>query len=256
MRGRRRGGAVVIAALSFIAGAPVDAQEIGFTSSAYVTRGSFTVDGNAETSVYLFNGVDVTSGPFRGSVSVPWMRQRTSATSLDTLTGALRETTQTTTGFGDPLIRVDVRLVDERAHGLQIGAAGSVKVPVVKADTGRGTGVADVAGGGTVFKTLARTSVFGELLFWKYGDPEGLDFEDMLSYSVGVGRVMGGGRWSTMLSLSGFSRGLAGSAAPLQLNVAVLTLPGRFQSLAVTGGVGLNETSGGLSIGTSWRIAR
>ena len=254
-RGRRR--ATAVGALVLLAAAvPAGAQEIGYTGSVFVTRGTYAVDADPETSVYLFNTVDVASGPFRAAVSVPWVRQRTTGLVTDPATGAVQELTQTVTGFADPLVRVDVRLLDDRARGWQAGVAGSVKLPVVDAATGRGSGEADYAGGGTVFKTFAGASVFGDVLFWKYGDPEGMDFEDMLSYSVGVGRVLGGGQWSTMISLSGFSRGLAGAAAPLQLNVAVLTLPGRFQSLAVTGGVGLNDTSGGLSIGTSWRIAR
>jgi hypothetical protein len=255
----RRVGWRLVASASLavlVAAAPASAQEVGYTGSVYVTHGTYTVDADAKTSVYLFNSVDLTSGPFRAAVSVPWVRQTTSGFTTDPLTGAVQELTQTTTGFADPLIRVDVRLLDDRAHGLQIGAAGSVKLPVVDVDTGRGTGEADFAGGGTIFKTFAGTSVFGDVLFWKYGDPEGVDFEDMLSYSIGLGQVLGNGRWSTMISLSGFSQGLAGAAAPVQLNVALLTLPARFQSFAITGGFGLNDTSGGLSIGTSWRIAR
>lgn len=85
--------------------------------------------------------------------------------------------------------------------------------------------------------------------------PRGVDFEDTLSYSVGVGRVLGASRWSAMVSLAGFSKGLEGAAAPVQLNAALLTLISRRQSIAVSAGIGLNDSSGGFSLGTSWRIS-
>ena len=54
----------------------------------------------------------------------------------------------------------------------------------------------------------------------------------------------------------GFSQGIDGAAAPAQLNVALLRILGRHQSVAITGGVGLNGGSEDFSVGTSWRIAR
>lgn len=240
---------------------PVDvtlarAQDIGYTGSVYVARGTYPTD--RVTSVYVFNSVDVTGGPLRVSVSVPFMRQRTTFTgaTTDPLTGTPAALEETSTGFGDPLIRVDVRLLDDRPRALQIGIAGSVKPAFVDAASGLGTGAADVAAGGSVFKAAGGTSLFADLLFWKYGDPEDVDFQDTLSYSVGLGRVIGSGRWSAMVSLAGFSHGVDGAAAPLQLNIMVLTLAGRRQSVAVTAGIGLNDSSTDFAIGTSWRIAR
>ena len=58
-----------------------------------------------------------------------------------------------------------------------------------------------------------------------------------------------------MVSLAGFSNGLEGAAAPVQLNAALLTLISRRQSIAISAGFGLNDSSGGFSLGTSWRIS-
>lgn len=235
--------------VALVAGSPARAQEVGYTASMSVARETF--DTERLTSIYVFNSVDVSGGPVRLWLSVPFIHQR-----LGLVDAALDTPDETSTGFGDPLIRVDVRIADDRERGLQIGLAGSVKPSIVDPEGGLGTGEADVGFGGTVFKTAGRTSLFGDLLFWRYGDPEGVAYRDSLSYSVGVGRVLGRGRWSAMASLSGFSHGLEGASPPMQLYLTMLTLAGRGQSLAITVGIGLNDDSGDFSLGTSWRIAR
>ncbi len=237
---------------------PVRAQAVGYTLSVYGAHGTYPVTATTTTSAYVFNSVDVTTGPVRTTFAVPFVHQRTLSTgaAIDPLTGGLLDVESHATGFGDPLIRVDLRVLNDRPRGLQIGVAGSVKLPVVDAASGLGTGKADVGIGGSLFKAAGGTSVFADLLFWKYGDPEGVAFQDSLSYSVGVGRMIGRGRWSAMLALAGFSRGIDSGAAPLQLNASVLALASRHQSLALTAGVGLNDASGDFSLGASWRVTR
>lgn len=228
------------------------AQGIGYTGSIYVSRTTYPTTAGRSTSISIFNSVDVTAGAVRASVSVPLVRETTTFTgeTVDQSSGSA-----TRTGFGDPLIRVDVRALDDRARALQVTIAGSVKPGLVDPDDGFGTGETDVAAGATVFKGMGRTSFFGDVLYWKYGDPEGIDFRDTISYGIGVARAFGGGRWSGMATVSGFQHGIEGAPPPLQLSLAVLALTGDRQSLAVTTGIGLTDGSEGFSIGTSWRIA-
>jgi len=254
---RRGSVAALLAGLALVAGsAPSWAQSAAFTASFFSARSSTA--GTTFDSVYLFNSVDLSSGPLRVTFSVPFVRQHvvTEAT-VDPADGTMIPASDTTsTGFGDPLARVDVTLVDDAARSLVVSLAGSVKLPVVDAAGGLGTGETDVAFGGSVFKAAGRTSFLADALFWKYGDPEGVDFEDALSYSVGIGRVVGTtGRWSTLVALSGFTAGFNSLAAPVQLNVGLLGLIGRRQSLAVSAGIGLSESATDFSIGTSWRVA-
>lgn len=230
---------------------PARAQAVGYTAALYSARTSYPEE--RITGVYAFNSLDATHGPVRASITVPFTYHRIT---FKELTGDRARGTDSATGFGDPLIRVDFRIVDDRSRGLQIGLAGSVKPSLVDPSGGLGTGATDVGAGASVFQTVGRTSILADVLFWKYGDPDGVDFRDTLSYSVGVGRLIGRGRWSAMVSLAGFSHAIDGAAPPLQLNVAMLTLVGRRQSLAITGGVGLNDTAGDFSIGTAWRIVR
>lgn len=246
---------LVLAAAFIAAAAPAQAQEVGYTASVYVSRGSYPAESDPVTSVYVFNGFDVTAGRLRAAVSVPYVRTTFRDLVVDPATGAASTLEDTVSGFGDPLVRMDVRLFDDAARPLQVAVVGSVKVPVVDVDSRLGTGEMDVAAGGSLFTAMGGTSLFADLLFWKYGDPEGVDFEDTLSYSVGVGRLLGASRWSAMVSLAGFSKGLEGAAAPVQLNAALLTLISRRQSIAISAGFGLNDSSGGLSLGMSWRIS-
>jgi hypothetical protein len=246
---------LVLAAAIIAAAAPARAQEVGYTASIYVSRGSYPAESDPVTSLYVFNGFDVTAARVRAAVSVPYVRTTFRDLVVDPATGAASTLENRVSGFGDPLVRIDVRLFDDASRPLQVAVVGSVKVPVVDVESRLGTGEMDVAAGGSLFTAMGGTSLFADLLFWKYGDPEGVDFEDTLSYSVGVGRLLGASRWSAMVSLAGFSKGLEGAAAPVQLNAALLTLISHRQSIAISAGFGLNDSSGGLSLGASWRIS-
>lgn len=247
---------MTMAAVALIAGACppiVSGQAVGYTGSFYGVHGSDPT-GRVD-SVYVFNGVDVTSGPVRVSVALPWVRVETTLperVGLDT-TAAL---SSTSTGWGDPLARLDVRVLDDQRHGVQLGVAAAIKMSLVDASTGRGTGETDYALGATAFKSVRRTALMADVLFWKYGDPDGVDLTDTWSYSLGVAQAFGSGRWSTVGSVSGFSSGLGEGPPPVALNLGVLMLMGRRQSLALTTSIGLTGSSSDVSIGTSWRITR
>jgi hypothetical protein len=232
-----------------------EAQGIGYTASFYVSQTTYPDATGRDTTVYLFNGVDVTTGPVRSSISVPLVHRRTTLTGAS-LDGAPLESVDSRTRFADPLVRVDVRVLDDRARGVQLAVAGAVKLPTTPVESGLGTGETDVGVGGSLFTTRGKTSAFADLVFWRYGDPADIDYRNSLSYSVGVGRIIAAGRWSAMASLGGFSQGIAGGTGPVQLTLAMLALTGSHQSVAITAGIGLNDASQGFSIGTSWRIAR
>jgi hypothetical protein len=118
---------------------------------------------------------------------------------------------------------------------------------------GLGTGAADWGLGVSVFKVMGRASLLADALYWQYGDPEGVDFENSLSFSLGVGRTLGGDRWLAMGSIAGFSP-VSGLPMPLFLTFGAMRLVGRNQSLGMTAGVGLTDSSSDFSIGMSWRI--
>lgn len=232
--------------------APAHAQTVGYTASLYTVRGTYA---GAETDgLYVFNAVDVSGGPIRVALTVPWGRTESTATLLDDV-GVPTPTSYTSTGMGDPVARADLRLVRDRSGSFQFGVAGAVKMAVVDVTTGRGTGETDLAAGATAFKMVNRTSLMADVMFWHYGDPADVDFDDTWSYSVGVAQMLGdAGRWSVMGSLSGFTTGLDGEPPPRSFTLGLLALAGRRQSIAVSTSLGLNDSASDFSLGVSWRV--
>jgi hypothetical protein len=245
------GFAVVVTASGAVA------QELGYSVSVSTARTDLPAA--AFAGLYVFNSVDAGRGPLRVTLSVPWLKLHTSTEAAQSpIDGSEFPATDTSAaGFGDPLARVDVRIVDRPASAVQIGVAGAAKFPVVAPETGRGTGEFDAAFGATAYKGLGRTSVMLDALYWKFGDPEDVEFADTLSYSLAVGRMLGGtGRWSTMVSLSGFSAGYDGLSPPVLVNVALLRLIARQQSLSLTASIGVTESATDFSLAASWRITK
>ena len=231
---------------------PAHAQTVGYTVSLYTVRGTYA--GEETDGLYLFNGIDVSGGPIRVAFTIPWVRTESTVPVLDA-TGVATPTSYTSTGIGDPLVRGDLQVVRDQRGSFQLGVAGAVKLPMVEATTGRGTGELDLAVGATAFKVVNRTSLMADVLFWHYGDPADVDFDDTWSYSVGVAQMLGvGGRWSLMGSLSGFSTGIDGAPPPRSFTVGILALAGRSQSVAVSTSLGLNDSASDFSLGVSWRM--
>jgi hypothetical protein len=233
---------------------PVDAlaQTVGATISVVTIRGAYAT-GTTE-GVVLFSGVDAQAGPLRLAVSIPLSRMTTSP--LATVPGGAVPGSSSTAGAGDPLVRADLRVVDDTRRGFQVSAAGAVKYAMVDEASGRGSGEHDLGAGGSVFLMRGRTSLMADAMFWRYGDPDGIDYRDGVSYSVGVGRLVGAGRWSVLGTLAGFSAGLDDSTPPVSLGVSLLGAFLNGHSVAVSTGVGLTSGASDVSVGVSWRVSR
>ena len=238
---------IAVAAALAWAAAPLaaSAQTVGYTVGLAGVRG--TSPGERLDSAYVFHTVDATAGAIRASLTVPWVRVESTPD-----LGA----PATLSGLGDPLLRADVRVAASAADGWQLNVAAAVKPPLVDADSGRGTGELDVGAGATAMKVIGRTSLLADLLYWKYGDPDGVAFADTLAYSVGVARRLGGGRWSMLSSLSGSTAPVGDLDPPLAITAAVLAMVGRRQSVVLSATAGLTNGASDLAVGASWRVTR
>lgn len=256
---RRRAWAALAATLALLpgSGGVATAQDVGYTASIFAARSSgpdATFD-----SVSVFNSVDVSRGPLRFTFSVPLGRYHTVIEDgVDAVDGSVLPGSDTTaSGFGDPWIRADVRVIDDRARGLSVSLAGSVKPPLVNPESGLGTGETDYAFGVSLYRAGGGTALLADILYSVFGDPEGLDYRDGLSYSTGVARTLSpSGRWSALVTVSGFTAGYGDLPPPVQLNAGLLTLIGGRHSLAVSAGVGLTRSAADVSVSASWRVSR
>ena len=238
---------LAVAATLALAAMPVAAspQTVGYTVGLAGIRGTYP--GERLDSTYVFHTFDASAGVIRASLTVPWMRVESTPD-----LGA----PATLSGLGDPLLRADVRVAASAAEGWQLSLAAAVKPPIVDAESGRGTGELHVAAGATAMKMMGRTSLLADLLYWKYGDPEGAAFADTLAYSVGLARRLGGGRWSMLSSLSGSTAPVGDLDRPLAVTMAVLAMVGRRQSVVLSATAGLTNGASDAGVAVSWRVVR
>ncbi len=241
------GGTLLVAA-----DGTVQAQTVGATVSIFAVRGTYATE--TTDGLYLFAGVDAAGGPVRLAVSFPLMRVESNP--LAPLPDGTLLVPYSSTGVGDPLLRGDLRIVNDTKRGLQVSVAGAAKFGLVEATSGRGTGEHDLGAGGSAFAFRGQTSLMADVMFWHYGDPDGVDYEDGLSYSVGAGRLIGTGRWSVLGSVAGFSTGIAGAPPPVSVGVSLLGAFVNGQSMAVSANFGLNESASDFAVGVSWRISQ
>jgi hypothetical protein len=246
-----RQGVMLAGWLVLLCGSAVAAQTVGFTASLTGVRSTYPLE--QVDGVYVFHGMDVSKGRVRASVTIPFVRLMSEPVS--TLSGTTTlPAPSSSTGFADPVIRVDVRLIESRPRHGQFGLSVAAKPAIVDVATGRGSGRSDYAIGGTAFSTARRTSLMADVLYWEYGNPPDLDVRNALSFSFGAAHVLGSGRWSALASISGFTTGTGDIPAPISLNLGVLTLASGRQSLALNASIGLTDGSSDFAIGTSWRI--
>ncbi len=220
----------------------LQAQTVGFSTAVYAARtsGLTRLD-----SLFVFPGIDVTAGPVRAALTVPVVR-----TTSESSDGSV----STTSGAGDPLLRLDVRVL-ERGHGTRMTLAAAAKPAIVDPETGRGTGQSDAAIGATVVHPVASGALIADVMYWRYGDPEGVDFPDAWAYSLGTTRTLGI-NWSILGAVSGFTAALPGESRPVSFTLGLLRMLHRRQSVSVTASLGANDSAGDFSIGASWRIVR
>ncbi len=286
-RAVHRAPALVAGALgSLLLAAPTRAQQVAVTGTAQFATGEY-VFAESIDSVFVVAGLDVAAGPVRASVSIPfsWQSQPWLVPGAHVvipsggpqyaavgrgLQGRGRggpqddpvpvvlpseETTGWTSGAGDPMARVDVTVLRLTTRRPAVSLAGGFKVPLASVDSGLGTGKWDYGGGLSVAQPVAGVLVMADLFYWKLGDLPDLELQDTLAYSIGVGKVIGGGRLSVMGSFLGSTVILEGStpARSVSLAVSYLSAPGR--SLTAGASVGLSETAPACSLWLGWRLA-
>lgn len=279
---RAAAGALAIVLLA----APAFGQRAALTGTVQFARGTYFFTEPTD-SVFVVAGLDVAAGPVRVSVSLPlsWQSQpwlvpgahviipsggAQYAAVGRSLQGrgkggahgdpapvvlAPTETTGWTSGIGDPLGRVDVTVVRGTARRPTVSLAGGFKAPLADVASGLGTGEWDYGGGLSIAQPVARILALVDVFYWRLGDLPDLVLEDTVSYSLGVGTLLHGGRLSVIGSLSGSTQILEGTAAARSAGLALSFLASANRSLTVGVTAGLTETAPDYTVWLGWRIA-
>ncbi len=96
----------------------------------------------------------------------------------------------TQTGLGDVSLRFDYDLLQGSKRRPWFTVLARVKAPTGDEDEGLGSGETDVEGGLLLTQPMGRFSLLLEGRFAKLGDPTGVDYDDVTTFSVGLaGRI-------------------------------------------------------------------
>jgi len=182
-----------------------------------------------------------------GFLAPPLASQSTGGGDTVTAPGSYR------VGLADPLLGAGLKLVRPRGAFLGLDLTASVKLPIRGIDSGVGTGELDVGIGLSTAVGRGRAMLFADAGWWSYGDPPGLELKDVVSWSVGVGGLLGS-RTSGLVSLSGSSGIMDAVDPPLDASALLSVDVGANINLNLSAGVGLSEASPDFTLGVGTRV--
>jgi len=270
-----RGFAVAGVALAILATALSACGEgVAYTGSLQFSTGEYIFT-ERTNSVYLFSGVAVSSGRLSLTTSVPLILQSTPWVSyggagmipsggaqhsqVDGRARGRRVVIPDTSefeqiGLGDPLMRVDVKLIKEGKTIPSVHLAAEAKVPLADVDQGFGTGEWDYGGGVSLAKTVGNNFVFVDMIYWVLGDLPDLELGDPLAYSIALGRPLAGGKFAVLASLSGYTEITDDTDPPAQLGLALTYRLASGRNLSGGAVFGLTESSPDFLLSFGWEI--
>ncbi len=250
------------------------AAEIGYSGALQFATGEYIFT-DRTNSLYLLNGFYVSEGRVRVSVTLPVIYQNTSLVSNggpgmissggeggDGAGGHMQGGQMQSVGMndfreigvGDPLGRVDVEIL-KRGRGFpSVSIAALAKPPVANAGRGFGTGEWDFGAGLSAARGMSRFFLSASMIYWKIGDPPGVDFKNPIAYSVAVGRPFAGSRFSAILSFSGYTRVLEDADPFGQLGISLAYWPTARRYVSGTFASGLSDSTPDASVSLGWGI--
>jgi hypothetical protein len=253
------------------------AQSLTYTGSAQLSTGKY-VFARTTTSLYVANGLALTTGRFRWSLSIPVILQDAGWVQYSggglVATGGMRdeagvggrggmgdgmmspqsEAAHAEIGIGDPVARAEAELLPGQGSIRSLRLVATAKAPVAGVDQGFGTGEWDYGGGLALASVVRGTFIFADATYWHLGDSPSLELRDALWYGAAVGRPLSDGRVALVASFTGSTRVLDGVAAPIQAGAGVSYrwLSGR--TLSVFAAVGMTASAPDVSLGMGWQV--
>lgn len=269
------------AALGAPVARPASAQRLAYVGSVQYATGDF-VFAQRTWSAYLSNGVSASAGRLRATASIPVVFQDAGLVQYSgggmmvpsggmgsdgTPTGSGMGTgggmmggsgssdmMSAHLGLGDPIGRLELELLPGANAQRSLSVVGAVKAPFAGVSSGFGTGKWDVGGGMSAAFAFGRTSILADAVYWKLGNPSGWSLQDAVAYAVSVGRVLEGGRWSVLASITGASPIWAGLSAPVQGGAGVGYLLPSGSSIIFSAAAGLTNTAPSIATSLGWRV--
>lgn len=272
--------------------AQLAAQSLRYSGSASYSTGSYLFAERTH-SFWLSNGLSVSRGRLSASATLPLILQNSGVVSVvagqpvptggegsgvvggrsgdGTIGTRRRDGSGPGAGFtsadsvvvfrdayalevGDPSLRLAYDAFSSfglvRSVSLNLGA----KAPVRGLESGVGTGAWDVGLGSSVALGFGRSWLFLDGGYWWFGDMPELELDDGVIYSVGLSRLVGAGRTSVLVSVSGSTPIVPTASAPLSVSFGVSRFMESGRSLSLSLSAGLSEASPDLSAHFGWSL--
>ena len=253
------------------------AQSLTYAGSAQLSTGEY-VFARRTTSLYVANGLALTTGRFRWSLSMPVILQDAGWVQYSggglVATGGMHDgagdggrggmgsgmmapqsaAAHAEIGFGDPIARGEVELLPGQWSIRSLRLVATAKAPVASVNQGFGTGEWDYGGGIALASVVRGTFIFADATYWRVGDAPSLELRDALWYGAAVGRPLSGGRVALVASFSGATRVLDGAAAPVQVGAGVSYRWFSGRTLSVSVAAGMTAAAPDVSLGVGWQV--
>lgn len=267
------------------------AQQVTYSGSVQLASGSYIFT-ERTTSVYFFNGLQVSTDKLSASFSVPLIYQNSPWITYG-ITGGLPSggtengtvnvwrkgrgkgqgaggtntdaaiddpvvvpdtTSYADFGIGDPSIHASYELVEDAGRLPSISISGNLKLPIADVDQGFGTGAADFGGGVMISKSLGRTFLFADVMYWWLGDLSELDLNNPVSYSLSIGHTTLSGKVGWMVAFAGFTTIIPDVDPPMQASVGVSYFVNQNVGLSTSFAAGLSESAADYAISAGWTL--
>jgi hypothetical protein len=196
------------AGIAAISAVPATAQEarslprsaapgFSFTTGADYSTGDYGAGESTRILVVPFN-VRATSGPFRLSATLPYLRIDGPANIVGGGEGAPividpndPSPRQVREGLGDVTLGATYSLPSEMLGGFAVDLGGRVKLPTSSQRKRLGTGKTDFTVYTDISRPIGNVAPFVTVGYRMPGDPEGIDLRDTFTASVGTSVISG-----------------------------------------------------------------
>lgn len=269
---RKRLAWIVLAVLA--TAPPVKSQAVAYIGSFQFATGTYIF--NQRTSGLSFmNGFSLSLGDLRLSASIPLIYQSTPYVSYSgvglipsggsehselkgrqggrqVLLPEVIEYEQI--GFGDPLFHADLGFIKEGKLLPSLRLSAEIKMPVTDIDSGLGTGEWDYSAGVSISKSVGRTFIFVDVIYWVLGDLAELELRNTWSYSFALGSSLGGGKYAFIATYSGQTQIIESVEPPAFFGIGFSYRIDSKKSLMLNGSLGLTESAPDFTLSFGWRI--
>ena len=259
------------------------AQIVRYSGSLHYATGSYYFT-ERTGSFYFNNGISMSGDKGSISLSVPFITQNTPWVSNvgtgilptggpknsmigNNSNGGMRKGNRkidlgtsdtlnyTQANFGDPSLSASLEVLSTKDRTTTISANGGIKLPLANPQKGFGTGKWDWGGGLSWSQRItAKTLLLANGMFWKLGDMDDLDFNNIVTYSAALGQSFSNGKWMGLISFSGTTQIIDNVDPPLTVATGVNMQTSDKVSLNSNLSIGLTESASDVSIGVGWSL--